>query len=192
VLDMDLDCRRSLGPLRRFAFTAPAAHPVGFSNGMMMAARRHPFVGELLRHLRRYDRNWFGLPYATVMFSTGCHYASSIHSIMKDRKDLKILSGPEGNENMHRLNGDVETPLFHHLGASSWHSYDAALIMSLGKLKSPIGRVGFGVILGLVVLSVSVWASILRLRLWRKRKLPSIQLRSESPTRVVIPDFKLA
>ena len=76
VLDMDLDCRRSLGPLRRFAFTAPAAHPVGFSNGFMMAARRHPFVGQLIRHLRKYDRNWFGLPYATVMFSTGCHYAS--------------------------------------------------------------------------------------------------------------------
>jgi hypothetical protein len=126
------------------------------------------------------------------LFPSNTDLKRSIHSHMKNRQDLKILSGPEGNENMHMLNGDVETPLFHHLGASSWHSYDAALIMSIGRLKSPIGRVGFGVILGLIVLSVSVWASILRLRLWRKRKLASIQLRAESPTRVVISDFKRA
>lgn len=76
VLDMDLECRRSLGPLRRFGFVAPAAHPVGFSNGFMMASKGHPFVGELLRNLPTFNWNWLGLPYATVMFSTGCHYAS--------------------------------------------------------------------------------------------------------------------
>jgi len=75
---MDLDCRRSLGPLRRFNFTAPAAHPVGFSNGFMMASKRHPFVGELVRNLPVYNWRWFGLPYPTVMFSTGCHYASYV------------------------------------------------------------------------------------------------------------------
>jgi hypothetical protein len=116
----------------------------------------------------------------------------SIHSIQKNRKDLKILSGPEGNELMHRLNGDVITPLFHHLGASSWHSYDAALIMSIGRFKSPIGRAGFGAMLGFIVLSVSVWAGILRLRLWRKRRLASMQPRSDSPTSIVISEFKRA
>ena len=34
---------------------------------------------------------------------------------------------------MHRLNGRVSTPLFNHLGSSSWHSYDAAMIVRLGK-----------------------------------------------------------
>ncbi|RQM05923.1 hypothetical protein DH86_00002585 [Scytalidium sp. 3C] len=76
VLDMDLHCLRSLGPLRRFAFVAPAAHPIGFSNGMMLASKHHPFVRQLVRNLPAYDRDWFWLPYATVMFSTGCHYAS--------------------------------------------------------------------------------------------------------------------
>lgn len=75
---MDLECRRSLGPLRRFSFVAPAAHPVGFSNGMMMASKGHPFVAELLKNLPVYNWNWLGLPYATVMFSTGCHYASYV------------------------------------------------------------------------------------------------------------------
>jgi mannosyltransferase OCH1-like enzyme len=75
---MDLDCRRSLGPLRRFEFVSPGAHPVGFSNGMMMASKRQPFVGELVNNLPKFNLNWFGLPYATVMFSTGCHYASYV------------------------------------------------------------------------------------------------------------------
>lgn len=45
---------------------------------------------------------------------------------------------------MHRLNGDVVTPLFHHFGASSWHSFDAALIVSLGNIdKKWIRVVGF-------------------------------------------------
>lgn len=34
---------------------------------------------------------------------------------------------------MHSLNGPVSTPIFNHLGSSSWHSYDAAMIVSLGK-----------------------------------------------------------
>jgi mannosyltransferase OCH1-like enzyme len=76
VLDMDLACTRSLDPLRQFDFVAPAAHPTGFSIGFMMASRRHPFVAELVRNLEIYNRRWFGLPYPTVMFSTGCHYAS--------------------------------------------------------------------------------------------------------------------
>lgn len=76
ILDMDLQCRRSLGPLRRFNFVAPAAHPTGFSVGFMMASKRNSFVGALVRNLETYNRHWLGLPYPTVMFSTGCHYAS--------------------------------------------------------------------------------------------------------------------
>lgn len=33
-----------------------------------------------------------------------------------------------------KLNGHVVTPLFEHLGASSWHKSDAKLILRLGKL----------------------------------------------------------
>ncbi|AEO58225.1 hypothetical protein MYCTH_2305421, partial [Thermothelomyces thermophilus ATCC 42464] len=34
---------------------------------------------------------------------------------------------------MHSLHGNVSTPIFNHLGSSSWHSYDAAMIVRLGK-----------------------------------------------------------
>lgn len=73
---MDLQCKRAFGPLRRFEFVAPAAHPTGFSIGFMMASKANPYVGALVANLERYNRNWLGLPYPAVMFSTGCHYAS--------------------------------------------------------------------------------------------------------------------
>ncbi|KAL2165895.1 hypothetical protein VTG60DRAFT_3613 [Thermothelomyces hinnuleus] len=133
ILDMDLECKRGLGPLRRFEFVAPAAHPTGFSIGFMMANSGNAYVGELVNNLKRYNRHWLGLPYPTVMFSTGCHYASTIHSLQPDREDLKILAGTRENPKMHSLNGNVSTPIFNHLGSSSWHSYDAAMIVRLGK-----------------------------------------------------------
>ncbi|KAK4123036.1 glycosyltransferase family 32 protein [Parathielavia appendiculata] len=145
VLDMDLQCKRAFGPLRRFGFVAPAAHPTGFSIGFMMASKGNAFVGKLVENLRRYNRHWLGLPYPTVMFSTGCHYASTIHAFQQNRAELKILAGPSGNPRLHSLNGPVSTPLFNHLGSSSWHSYDAAMIVSLGKrhdAKLPLLLIG--------------------------------------------------
>ncbi|KAK4667901.1 uncharacterized protein QC764_703680 [Podospora pseudoanserina] len=134
ILDMDLQCKRALGPLRRFDFVAPAANPTGFSIGFMMAEKGNEFVGELVANLKRYNRHWLGLPYPTVMFSTGCHYASTIHAFFRgDRSKLKILGGTKDNKKLHMLSGPVNTPLFKHLGSSSWHSYDAAMIVNLGK-----------------------------------------------------------
>ncbi|KAF7595981.1 hypothetical protein BBP40_004127 [Aspergillus hancockii] len=118
VLDFDLVCRRSLEPLRRFEFVAPAAYPAGFSIGMMLASPGNPYVQALVNNLPTYNQVWPLLPYASVMFSTGCHYAS-----------LRILSGPSNQPKMHMLNGLANTPLFRHLGSSSWHGRDARLII---------------------------------------------------------------
>ncbi|KAH6635951.1 glycosyltransferase family 32 protein [Chaetomium tenue] len=133
ILDMDLQCKRALGPLRRFEFVAPAAHPTGLSISFMMASKGNTYVRQLVDNLHRYNRQWLGLPYPTVMFSTGCHYASTIHAIQPNRAELKVLAGPKENPNMHNLNGRVSTPILNHFGSSSWHSYDAAIIVLLGK-----------------------------------------------------------
>ncbi|KAH8898917.1 hypothetical protein GQ53DRAFT_777441 [Thozetella sp. PMI_491] len=134
ILDLDLKCKRSLGPLRRFSFVAPAANPTGFSVGFMMASKGNAFVRKIVDNLPKYDHHWFGLPYATVMFSTGCHFASTIHLYEPDRTSLKILSGPESDPKMHKLSGHVSTPLFDHLGSSSWHSYDAHFLRRAGRV----------------------------------------------------------
>ncbi|QPH09562.1 hypothetical protein C2857_000410 [Epichloe festucae Fl1] len=144
VLDMDLKCKRGLGPLRRFSFVAPEAHPTGFSIGFMMASKENAFVGDIVRNLTVYNKQWLGLPYATVMFSTGCHFASVIHVYESNRTDLKILPGP-----LHSLNGRVSTPIFDHLGSSSWHSYDAKLIVTIGSRVNLIFFFFVGVALAL-------------------------------------------
>lgn len=77
ILDMDIECKRALGPLRRFDFVAPAAFPTGFSVSFIMSSKHNEFVGTLVnKWLKIYDRQWFHLPYATVMMSTGGHFAS--------------------------------------------------------------------------------------------------------------------
>ncbi|CAF2196253.1 unnamed protein product [Rotaria magnacalcarata] len=121
-LDMDLYCRRSLGPLRRFEFVSPAAYPVGLSNGFLMVSARHPFMKLLVEQLPLFNRN-FVLPYATVMFSTGCMYISAQYLLYEDRNRLRLLDYKQ-----HRLSGRVSTPLFHHHGSSSWHANDASFI----------------------------------------------------------------
>ena len=121
-LDLDLHCRRSLGPLRRFEFISPSAHPVGISNGFLMVSARHPFFQVLVEQLPLFNRN-FLLPYATVMFSTGCMYISAQYSLYPDRCHLRLLDYKQ-----HRLSGRRSTPLFHHHGSSSWHANDASFI----------------------------------------------------------------
>lgn len=73
---MDLKCRRSLGPLRRFGFVAPAAHPTGFSISFILSSRHNEFIGKAVEKMKVYNHKWFWLPYPTVMFSTGGHFSS--------------------------------------------------------------------------------------------------------------------
>lgn len=146
-LDFDLQCLRPLDPLRQFDFVSVAAKPSGISNGFLMSSPRHPFLKSVVENLPRYNINWFGLPYATVMFSTGCHFLSyvapfhlhliskscshytnlcrTIHAFFPNRDDLRILWGPN---RLHHLSGAVTTPLFRHFGMSSWHSFDGAAL----------------------------------------------------------------
>ncbi|RAH43455.1 glycosyltransferase family 32 protein [Aspergillus brunneoviolaceus CBS 621.78] len=128
ILDMDLACRQSLDPLREFEFVAPAAHPVGISVGMMLAAPNDAYVRALVDNLPRFNRRWALLPYITIMFSTGCHYASTIFTLQSNRSALRVLAGTPDHPTLHMLNGYVNTPLFQHLGTSSWHGRDARWI----------------------------------------------------------------
>ncbi|OAA62772.1 glycosyltransferase family 32 protein [Niveomyces insectorum RCEF 264] len=159
VLDMDLRCRRSLGPLRRFGFVAPEAHPVGVSVGFVMAERHNPLVGAVVHSLRTYNRRWLGLPYPTIMFSTGCHFVSTIHSLQENRSDYKVLRGPPENPRLHQVNGAVSTPLFDHLGSSAWHNtLDCLIIVLIGRsLKWLVPALVLFVVGGLVFAARRRW-----------------------------------
>ncbi|KAJ3041176.1 hypothetical protein HK097_002371 [Rhizophlyctis rosea] len=145
-LDMDLACRRSLDPFRRFDFLSPAAHPVGVSNGFMMSPPRAPLLNRLIQNLTPFNHFYFSA-YPTVMFSTGCMFLSAHLNIFRPtllfdpvtgstrREQIKVLGGVRN-----KLSGRVTTPLFRHLGASSWHQDDARVYSNLGKFlkKVPI------------------------------------------------------
>ncbi len=85
-----------------------------------------------------------------------------------DRKQARILAGPPGNPELHMLNGAVSTPLFDHLGSSSWHSFDGSFIVSLGRpgewplLVLLVGYLGLTCFVGLVMWRITR-------RLWGKR-----------------------
>ncbi|OOF90723.1 glycosyltransferase family 32 protein [Aspergillus carbonarius ITEM 5010] len=168
ILDFDMACKRSLEPLRRFDFVAPAANPVGISIGMMLASPNNTYVGDLVRNLPTFNRRWSLLPYITVMFSTGCHYASTIYTMQRNTSHLRILTGLPDNPKLHMLNGPVDTPLFRHLGSSSWHEMDAKLIKSFANFDQ---RLSFGMVL--VAGAAAMWAlglCVSRIRRWGRRE----------------------
>jgi hypothetical protein len=75
-------------------------------------------------------------PYQATRFPALTLFATrTIHAYQRNRTELKVLAGPPDNFKLHSLNGPVSTPIFNHLGSSSWHSYDAAMIVSLGKSR---------------------------------------------------------
>ncbi|KKK21996.1 hypothetical protein P175DRAFT_0554903 [Aspergillus ochraceoroseus IBT 24754] len=152
ILDFDLACKRSLEPLRQFDFVAPAAHPTGVSIGMLLASPNNSFVKALVNNLPAFNRRWLLLPYVTVMFSTGCHYASTIYTLQQNRTNLRILAGTPQLPNLHMLNGFVDTPLFRHFGSSSWHSKDARLIAFFKNMDQ---RILFAVLVFSLAASVS-------------------------------------
>lgn len=87
------------------------------------------------------------------------HFTSTIHALQAPalRQHLKILGGTPSKPNLHALNGNVTTPLFHHLGASSWHSFDAFLIVSIGHL----GTKGWSAILLVAAMfGVAMWGAV--------------------------------
>jgi hypothetical protein len=183
-LDMDLFCRNPLDPLivylesvtphqhKRPAqggmyilaesghphmLLAPKANPVGVSNGFIISSRGHPLLSQMITFLPRFNLN-FVLKYATVMFSTGCMYISSHMQLFARRRWGKnTVLVLDGVENM--LNGNVDTPLFRHLGTSSWHEGDAKFIRKIvgGVRQSGVSVGWVVVVLGGVVIATWVW-----------------------------------
>ena len=183
-LDMDLFCRNPLDPLlahlesitphqhKRPAqggmyilaenghphmLLAPKANPVGVSNGFIISSRGHPLLSQMITFLPRFNLN-FIFSYATVMFSTGCMYISSHMQLFTRRRWGKMtVLVLDGTENM--LNGNVNTPLFRHLGTSSWHSSDAKFIRKIvgGVRRSPISFGWMMVILTIILAAVMVY-----------------------------------
>lgn len=90
-----------------------------------------------------------------------------MHRTYQDQASLHIL------DSSHKLNGHVVTPLFEHLGASSWHKGDAKMILRLGlfieTLKKSSKYTRYGVEACLTLLGF-VMATLVLSRWYRKSR----------------------
>lgn len=118
--DLDIGIRTSLATLRQFkGVTLPVTKPMGFSNDLMIATPKHPFLLQVIHALVDFDVN-YGLPYLTVMASTGPLFLSIQAVLFHNRSAVNALSP--------HLYGS-RTGLVMHTDGNSWHSWDAEMIL---------------------------------------------------------------
>jgi len=150
-LDMDITCLRPLDSLRRLPFLAPAAFPAGVSNGFMVSRAQHPLLKQALDGVITSHLRW-GLPYVEIMLTTGCMFLSNQRTkfmsrttgsdrVLHDRDKVFILADEDGKVGPHMLRGAVTTSLFRHGGASSWHEWDAAVVVFVARHARCFGAV---------------------------------------------------
>lgn len=144
-LDLDITCRVAFDstPLMDLEFVTPGAHPAGVNNAFILTRPGHAFLEHLLRAVPAHDLYWglpMRLPYIENMLSTGCMFFSNMWMQYADRlvaghekQNVNVLADNDGNLQPYMLRGIVETPLMAHGGASSWHGWDAAAIVTIGQ-----------------------------------------------------------
>ncbi|TKA23605.1 hypothetical protein B0A50_07439 [Salinomyces thailandicus] len=175
-LDLDVTCLQPLDDLRHLPWITPGAYPAGVNNAFILSRQHHPFLQKLLAEVPRRDMKW-PMPYVENMLSTGCMYftnrwmayvrwlAASPGPVPEEEK-VYILADQDGNTDTHMLRGKVTTPLFAHGGASSWHGWDAAVIVLVGK------HYGYFSIMtgsGVLLLVALVWRLTRRNRVGERR-----------------------
>lgn len=141
-LDLDITCLPPLDNLLDLPLLTPGAYPAGVNNAFILARPHHGFLAKVLQTVASKDMRW-PMPYVENMLSTGCMFFTNrwmdyVRDLQRringDAEDnVYVLADQYGHMQPHMLRGKVTTPLFAHGGASSWHSWDAAVIVSIGK-----------------------------------------------------------
>lgn len=99
----------------------PRTRPVGLSNDVLFATKGSPFFRELMDTLPS-KNGWYGMPYLTVLYSTGPMFLSLQYARLSSAQRRNILVIPP------ELYSQRGTRYFKHLRGSSWHRSDARAI----------------------------------------------------------------
>lgn len=178
--DIDVTClvRLEKTPLLGLPFVSPGAHPAGANNAFIAARPGHAFLTYLLNQLPRHDMFWglpMRLPYIENMLSTGCMYFSNMWMNYAgalvagyEKEYVHILADKNGDLRPHMLRGVVRTPVMAHGGASSWHGWDAAAILVIGRYYRTVvtGAAVLAVGLTMFVLYRCLGGRLRRRRAW--------------------------
>ena len=172
-LDIDITCRVPLDTLLHLPFVTPGAHPAGINNAFILARPQHPFLGETIARIPSRDISW-PMPYVENMLTTGCMFITNAWiAYVRDNKALQwqdkvfVLADEHRALESHMLRGETTTPLFKHGGASSWHSWDAKLIVFIGAHGKKI-FLAVGLVVPVLVILVVMY--ILRWRVGRLQR----------------------
>ncbi|KAK5124449.1 hypothetical protein LTR85_001666 [Meristemomyces frigidus] len=142
-LDLDIACLAPLDELLHLPLLTPGAYPAGVNNAFILARPHHGFLAKVLENVAGKDMRW-PMPYVENMLSTGCMFFTNrwmdyvrdlrgkIGSVAEEDK-VYTLADQYGDMEPHFLRGKATTALFYHGGASSWHSWDAAVIVLIRK-----------------------------------------------------------
>jgi mannosyltransferase OCH1-like enzyme len=144
-LDLDDGCARRLDALLPYPSWLRRTKPTGISNDAMGSVPGHPFFKQVIDALPRYNRYW-GMPYITVMFSTGPLFLSVIwEEYMRQAlgvgEEVMVLMPEEYSGN--------EWSFFDISAGSSWHGNDAKTIFWMGRhwlLLTVSGFIAAGVV----------------------------------------------
>lgn len=176
--DLDVTCSISLEktPLLGLPFVSPGAHPAGVNNAFIATRPGHAFLTHLLNSVPRHDMYWglpMRLPYIENMLSAGCMFFSNMWMEYAgalvagyEKERVHILADETGDIAPHMLRGVVKTPIMAHGGASSWHGWDAAAIVAIGKYYRTVVTVLMAVVVVSTMLLLYRCLGARRRRAW--------------------------
>ena len=154
-MDLDLTCVRRLDFFRLFPMIMGATHPVGITNEWISASTGHAFLKQISEALPRWNR-WYGIPYATPMFSTGPMFLSfqmsEYSDLWKRWKDTGSVQGSPIRLMAEEYYKGVDERSFFLKGqGNSWHGWDARMILWMEKhIPLTIFLVVSGILLALL------------------------------------------
>ena len=147
--------------LQRYQCFLPQGTPNGITNYVIMCKRNSPFMRYLTSQLAL-SKGWYGIPYATVMWSTGPRLISRVYDSYGEKDSLFIMSGSEVRKNFRCLFGQ------------SWFSIDGVIIHIF---IYPFVRMGFSWI---HLLTIPIVILIIALLVFSKRmKCISARVKTE-------------
>ncbi|KAH8683076.1 nucleotide-diphospho-sugar transferase [Tricladium varicosporioides] len=155
-IDLDDGCNRRLDPLLSYPAWLRQTLPTGISNDAMGSVPQHPFFALVIESLSKYNRNW-GLPYISVMYSTGPLFLSVIwkeylRTTRPPSEGIRVLMPQEYKGH--------SWSFFNISKGSSWHGKDAQTIFWMGKhwlLLTVTGFMVAGVVGGCLWWMWSMW-----------------------------------
>jgi len=133
--DLDVGLKGDLSGLLTYGVVLPETRPIGFSNDFLVSAKGHPFFLQVIQRLQQNAYSRLGLPYLTIMMSTGPLFLSLQLADYPRLEDVHVLAASV-------YGGQDNQALLFHVTGNSWHAWDAGYIVATWELlQRPIIKI---------------------------------------------------